>query len=52
MKERSALGHATEGALRLNVKLAKWAAAAVLSIGVAAPALGGSVTRPVGAALG
>ena len=32
----------TEGAMRLNVKLAKWAAAAVLSIGAAAPAPGGS----------
>jgi hypothetical protein len=36
----------TEGAMRLKLKLAKWAAIAVLSIGAAAPALGGSVTRP------
>ena len=32
--------------MRLNEKLAKWAAAAVLSIGAAAPALAGSVTQP------
>ena len=41
--------------MRLNERLTRWAAAAVLSIGVAAPALGGSVTRPgdtVGAAVG
>src|SRR6202795_3425773 len=41
--------------MRLNERLTKWAAAAVLSIGAAAPALGGSVTRPgdtVGAAVG
>ena len=41
--------------MEMNEKLTKWAAAAVLSIGVAAPALGGSVTRPgdtVGAAVG
>jgi hypothetical protein len=41
--------------MRLNEKLTKCAAAAVLSIGAAAPALGGSVTRPgdtVGASLG
>ena len=39
----------------MNKKLTKWAAAAVLSISAAAPALGGSVTRPgdtVGAAVG
>ena len=30
----------------MNEKLTTWVAAAVLSIGVAAPALGGSVTRP------
>ena len=30
----------------MNEKLTKWAAAAVLSIGAAAPAFGGSVTRP------
>jgi hypothetical protein len=41
--------------MRLNEKLAKWAAAAVLSIGDAAPAVGGSVTRPgdtIGLAVG
>src|SRR6185369_11984619 len=32
--------------MKLNRKLTKWAAAAVLSIGAAAPALGGSVTQP------
>ena len=32
--------------MRLNEKLTKWAAAAVLSIGAAAPAFGGSVTQP------
>ncbi len=31
--------------MRLNERLTKWAAAAVLSIVAAAPALGGSVTR-------
>jgi hypothetical protein len=39
----------------MNEKLTKWAAAAVLSIGAAAPALGGSVTRPgdtIGLAVG
>ena len=39
----------------MNPKLTKWAAAAVLSIGAAAPALGGSVTRPgdtIGLAVG
>lgn len=39
----------------MNERLTKWAAAAVLSIVAAAPALGGSVTRPgdtVGAAVG
>ena len=39
----------------MNEKLTKWAAAAVLSIGAAAPALGGSVTLPgetIGAATG
>ena len=43
------------GRTRLNVALTKWAAAAVLSIGAAAPALGGSVTRPgdtIGLAVG
>ena len=41
--------------MRMNEKLTKWAAAAVLSIGAAAPALGGSVTRPgdtIGLAVG
>ena len=32
--------------MRLDKKLTKWAAAAVLSIGAASPALGASVTRP------
>ena len=39
----------------MNQKLTRWAAAAVLSIGAAAPALGGSVTRPgdtIGLAVG
>ena len=39
----------------MNEKLTKWVAAAVLSIGAAAPALGGSVTRPgdtIGLAVG
>ena len=39
----------------MNEKLTKWAAAAVLSVGAAAPALGGSVTRPgdtIGLAVG
>jgi len=34
------------GRMGLKDRLAKWAAAAVLSIGAAAPVLGGSVTRP------
>jgi len=43
------------GRTRLSAGLTKWAAAAVLSIGAAAPALGGSVTRPgdtIGLAVG
>ena len=43
------------GGMGLNKKLTKWVAAAVLSIGAAAPALGGSVTRPgdtIGLAVG
>ena len=39
----------------MNERLTKWAAVAVLSIGAAAPALGGSVTRPgdtIGLAVG
>jgi hypothetical protein len=39
----------------MNQELTKWAAAAVLSVGAAAPALGGSVTRPgdtIGLAVG
>jgi hypothetical protein len=41
--------------MRLNEKVIKWVAAAVLSIGAASPALGGPVTRPgdtIGLAVG